>query len=120
MNTFIFEGRLTKDCEIKYTPSGMMVCTFSVVDSKKIKDKERVNYFEFSMFGKYAEAMNSYLTKGQQVVIFSEAQQNRWTDKTTGQNRSKIVFIVKELKLVGGKKESGAPANFINKEAPIC
>jgi single-strand DNA-binding protein len=72
--TIIIVGRLGKDPEMRYTPSGQAVTSFSVAtdrrwtDSAGVKQKETA-WFRVSVWGKMAESTNTYLKKGSQVVV---------------------------------------------------
>lgn len=98
-------GRLTRDAEIRATNSGSTVCTFSVASnwSKKVGDQwqEEVSFFDFVMFGRRAEALRKYLTKGQQVAILASPRQERW--EKDGQKNSRVKFYVDDIRLTGGK-----------------
>lgn len=105
INQVTLVGRLTRDAELKYTTGGTAIAKFSIANnySKKVGDQwqELVNYFDCTVFGKTAEALNQYLVKGKQVAIAGELQQNRW--QQDGQNRSKVEIRVHTLQLLGGK-----------------
>lgn len=106
-NYFGCIGRLTRDAEIKYTTSGTPVVNFSIAVNKKIsKEKEYVNFFEFELWGNYGVILEKYLKKGQQIQVSGEIKQQRWEDKNTNTKKSKIIFTVKELQLLGGLKQN--------------
>jgi single-strand DNA-binding protein len=106
MNIVAINGRLTKDAELKYTNGGMAIATLSLASNRSVKkgDKweDEANFFECTMFGKSAEAVKQYLTKGQQVSISGELRQERW--EKDGQKNSRVTIIVNHLQLVGGKQ----------------
>ena len=106
MNIVAINGRLTKDAEIKYTSGGMAIATLSLASNRSVKkgDKweDEANFFDCTMFGKSAEAVKQYLTKGQQVSISGELRQERW--EKDGQSRSRVTIIVNHLQLVGGNQ----------------
>ena len=106
MNIVAINGRLTKDAELKYTSGGMAIATFSLASNRSVKkgDKweDEANFFECTMFGKSAEAVKQYLTKGQQVSISGELRQERW--EKDGQKQSRVTIIVNHLQLVGGNQ----------------
>lgn len=95
-NKVILLGNLTRDPEIRYTPSdGKPVAQFSLAVNKKWKDdngetKETVSYIDIIVWGKQAENCGQYLHKGDAALIEGELQQRRWVDKETGRNRDKI------------------------------
>jgi single-strand DNA-binding protein len=74
--------------------------------NKKRGDKweDEASFFECAYFGKAAEGLAQYLTKGKQVAISGEMRQERWTQD--GQNFSRVVVVVSSLSLMGSKDES--------------
>ena len=65
----ILIGNLGRDPEMRYTPDGKAVTTFSVATSRKFNDKEETTWFRVSVWGKQAESCNQYLTKGSKVLV---------------------------------------------------
>lgn len=110
MNQVNIIGRLTRDSELKYTQSGAAISKFSIaVDRYMGQGKEKqTSFFEVTLWGKRAEALNQYLTKGHQVGITGELVQNRW--EQDGQKRSKVEINASDITLVGGKQGGSAPA----------
>ena len=98
-------GRLTRDCELRYTDGGFAVCKFSIALNYSRKQGEQwvdeVNYFDLVFFGKRGEAISRYLTKGKQVGIDGELRQNRW--EQDGKARSKVEIVVHNLQFLGGE-----------------
>ena len=106
MNIVAINGRLTKDAELKYTSGGMAIATLSLASNRSVKKNDKwedeANFFECTIFGKSAEAVKQYLTKGQQVSISGELRQERW--EKDGQKNSRVTIIVNHLQLVGGNQ----------------
>lgn len=65
----ILIGNLGRDPEMRYTPDGKAVTSFSMATSRKYNDKEETTWFRVSVWGKQAEACNQYLTKGSKVLV---------------------------------------------------
>jgi len=65
----IIIGNLGRDPEMRYTPDGKAVTSFSVATSRKYNDKEETAWFRVSVWGKQAESCNQYLTKGSKVLV---------------------------------------------------
>ena len=114
MNHFIGIGRLTGGAELKTISNGTPVCKFSICINKTWKDKdgnkqEKPSFFNCVLWGKYGELMSKYLTKGKQVAIEAELEQNAWEDKD-GVKHNGVQLNVNELFLLQspkGEKESG-------------
>jgi single-strand DNA-binding protein len=103
-NHVILIGRLTRDCELKYTSGGMAIANLSLAVNRRIKKGEQwteeVSFFESVLFGKTAEGLKPYLLKGKQIAVEGELKQERW--QQDGQNRSKIVISASNVQLLGG------------------
>lgn len=110
INSVNIIGRLTRDAELSYTPSGFAICKFSVAVNRKRKQGEEwvdeVAFFDVTLWGKRGEGIASYLTKGKQVGIEGELRQDRW--EKDGVKRSKVYIDGRNIQLLGGKKEEGA------------
>jgi len=108
MNHFIGIGRLTAGAELKRIDNGTPVCKFSICINKTWKDKdgnkqEKPSFFNCVLWGKYGELMSKYLTKGKQVAIEAELEQNAWTDKD-GVKHNGFQLNVNELFLLQSPK----------------
>lgn len=95
LNTVSIGGNLCRDAELRATASGMAVLTFSVAVNESRKNQQTgeyedyQNYVDCTMFGRRAESVSRYLTKGTYVALTGRLHQNRWQNKD-GQNRSKL------------------------------
>jgi len=112
INQITIVGRLTRDAEIRYTQSGTAYCTFSIACSEDVKQssgqwEEKAHFFDCTLWGKSAESLNQYLVKGKQVAIVGKLKQDRWEDRESGQNRSKVGISVQRLQLLGGGRDQG-------------
>ena len=107
INRVIEIGHLTRDAEVTYTPGGMAVGKLSIAVNRRVKKGQEwvdeANYFDVSVFGKQAEGLKPYLTKGKQVAVDGFLKQDRWQDQATGQNRSAVKIIANDTQLLGGK-----------------
>ncbi|AHC14716.1 single-stranded DNA-binding protein [Salinispira pacifica] len=111
LNSVTLVGRLTRDAELKYSTNGTAIARFSIANtqSRKSGDQwtEESHFFDAVLLGRRADALQRYLSKGQQVVVLGTLQQNRWQDKQTGQNRSKVEILVNDIQLVGSRPGGG-------------
>lgn len=114
LNSVSLIGRLTADPQMSYLPTGMPVVTFSIANNYYVQNKENeVNYFDITAFGKLAETVNTYLRKGKQIAVHGTIRQERWQDKETGGNRSKIKIIMRDMQMLGGRDgENAAGASY--------
>ena len=110
INRVTIIGHLTRDEELTYTPGGMAIGKISVAVNRRVKKGQEwvdeANYFDVSIFGKQAESLQKYLTKGKQVGVDGFLKQDRWQDQATGQNRSAVKIISNDIQLLGGKDGS--------------
>lgn len=107
MNSITIAGSLGRDSEVKYLQNGDALCAFSVADSAG-RDKGTI-WWNCSIYGKRAEALSPYLTKGQAVTVVGTISQRKWTDKE-GQERTSMDVRVNEVALQGGRREESQEA----------
>ena len=112
-NKVILMGHLTRDIEIKTIPSGTIVGEVGLAVNEVRKDAngdkiEEVSFIDLVMWGKTAEVMEKYLSKGSAVLVEGKIKQDRWKTEND-ENRSKIRVVVREFSFVGGKSDE-APA----------
>ena len=106
INNLTIVGRLTADPVLSYTQSQKAICKFSIANGR---GKDEVNFFDVITWEKVATACSQYCKKGSQVVVSGKLQQNRFQDKTTGANRSKVEIVGINVQFIGGKSEAAAP-----------
>jgi single-strand DNA-binding protein len=102
MNVIAISGNISKDAEIRYTTTGDPVANFSVADNQG-KDKEAV-FWNAGLYGKRAESLSKFLTKGQAVTITGSISTNKYTDKN-GIERIGYNVRVQDVALQGGKRD---------------
>jgi len=112
VNKVILLGNLGKDPEVKSTPSGMSIATFSLATSSSVKDKDgnwqdKTEWHNIKAFGRTAEIAGEYLKKGRTVYIEGRIHYESWDDKETGQKKYRTEILANELTLVGGQREGG-------------
>ena len=122
VNKVILLGRLGKDPEMRYAPSGTAIATFSVATNSRQKAEgewvDKTEWHNILAFGKNAEFAGEYLNKGKQVFIEGRLQTSNWEDQQ-GQKRYKTEIIVSEIQMIGSKSDSsGSPAAKGNIDEP--
>lgn len=113
LNVVTVVGRLVRDCgqqEFSYLQSGTAVAKISIAVNRSKKQADgswvdEASFFDVAIFGKTAENLHPYLQKGKQVVIKGFLKQDRWQDRQTGENRSKISIVADEVQLLGGQNQ---------------
>lgn len=96
MNVVCLIGRLGKDPELRVTQGGTSVAKFSLAVDRRDEAKN-TDWFDVTCFGKVAESTGQYMKKGCMVGVTGRLQQDRWPDKQTGQNRSKVAVIATQV-----------------------
>jgi len=120
-NKVIMVGRLTRDIELKYIPSGAAIAKGSIASNHTYKTqsgekKEEVCFLDFDVFGKSAEILNQYVRKGSQVLLEGRLVLNRWTAQD-GSNRSNHTLRVETFKFLDSKGDSSDSTSSYN-QAP--
>lgn len=113
LNRVILCGNLTRDPELRYTPKGTAACKFGLAlnrtwagdDGQK---REEVTFVDVDAFGKQAEAIAKFLTKGRALLMEGRLKLDQWDDKQTGQKRSKLGVTLESFSFVD-KREGAAP-----------
>jgi len=111
LNQCNFIGRLGQDVEIKYLPSGEAVANLSLAVGESWKDKqtgakqERTEWVRAVAFGKLADIMGQYLSKGSKVFIGGKMRTRKWQDQS-GADRYSTEIVVKDMQMLDSKNES--------------
>lgn len=103
-NKVILAGHLTKAPDIKTVKDGLTVGNCGIAVNRKYKDKSETMFIDFTIFGKSAEALGTYATKGSAVLIEGRLDLQQW--ESEGQKKSRHVIIVENFQLLGGKSDS--------------
>lgn len=115
VNKVIIVGRLGQNPEIRYTPSGAAVATFSVATSETWNDKggqkqERTEWHRIVVWGKLAELCNQYLAKGRQCYVEGRLQTRQWQDKD-GQTKYSTEVQAQTIQFLGGNATGASQGN---------
>ncbi len=109
----IITGNITRDPELRTTPSGSSVCSFSVAVNRTYRDangeqKEDVSFIDCSAWGKLGEMISQYAKKGSGVLVSGRLSQRSWEDKETKQKRSRVEIVVEDFNFTGGANRDGS------------
>lgn len=104
LNKVLLIGRLSRNPEVRYLPSGMQVTSFTVAVNRNFKDKsgnwqEETYFFDVETFGELAQRLASAINKGDQVLIEGSLRQNKWEDKK-GEKRSKVKIVADRVRTI--------------------
>lgn len=115
-NKVILMGNLTRDVEIRTTPSGQNVANFSLAASRNWKgqdgqQQEQTSFINCVAWGKAGEIIAQYVKKGDALLVSGRLDQRSWDDKESGQKRSTVEVNVEDFNFVGGRGGDGGGSN---------
>lgn len=107
LNKVFLMGNLTRDPELRYTPAGLAVASFGIAinrawTAKTGEQKEEVCYVDINIFGRRAEVIGEYFSKGNPIFIEGRLQFNQWETKD-GQKRSTLRVVADNFQFIGGQ-----------------
>ena len=105
LNKVILIGNLTRDPELRYTPSGTALCKFGLAVNEKYKDKESTVFVNIVAWAKTAELSSEYLSKGRSVCIEGRLSFSSW-ESDSGEKRSKLEVTADRVVFLGGRGEA--------------
>jgi single-strand DNA-binding protein len=127
LNKVMLIGNLTRDPELRYTPSGSAVCEFGLAMNRAWKSQdgnkqEETTFVDITAWGKTAEFVNQYLTKGRRIFVEGRLKYDQWTSPE-GQKRSKLTVVAETVQFLdakgdGGGAPGGRPAAAGSRGAP--
>ncbi|MBD3674048.1 MAG: single-stranded DNA-binding protein [Planctomycetaceae bacterium] len=112
-NKVILMGNLTRDPQVRYTPSGTAVTELGMAvnrtwyDKQSNSRKEDTTFVDVTVWGRTAEVAGEYLSKGRPVLIEGRLQLDQWQDKESGQNRSKLKVVCENMTMLSGGSGGG-------------
>lgn len=112
INRVFITGNIGGEPELRTTPAGTSVLTFSVAVNDRVKDAsgewtDRPNWIGCVMFGNRAEKLADYLPKGTKVTVLGKLRQSSW--EKDGQRRSKVDVVVDEIEFMSRRQQEHAP-----------
>ncbi len=114
INVCTFSGRLGRDSEVKYIPSGTAVLEFSLAVDTGFGDKKSSFWIKCAMFGERGQKLSQYLLKGQQVIVSGEFSPREY-QAGDGSTKVSLELRVNAVELIGGKQQDGG-----QREAPAA
>lgn len=119
INHLVLIGRLTRDCgqqDFTYTPGGTARANVSMAVNRTRKNGdqlvEETSFFDITIWGKTAENLHPYLTKGKQIGVTGYLKQDRW--EKDGQKFSKVHVVAEDVQLLGSKNDGGTQGGSQN------
>lgn len=111
-NKVILMGNLTADPELRTTPNGQNLASFTIAinrvwNSSNGERQEETSFINCTAWGRTGETISKYLKKGNQLLVSGRLQQRTWQDKDTGKNRSALDVVVEEFSFVNDGNRNG-------------
>ncbi len=105
VNSVTLVGRAGRDPEVRYFESGSVVANLTMAVSRRNRDEEP-DWFNLEIWGKQAQVAADYVKKGSLIGINGSFKIDKWSDRNSGEERSKPVIRVDRLELLGSKRET--------------
>jgi single-strand DNA-binding protein len=112
INRVVLVGNLTRDPELRHTPSGTAVCSLRIAVNTRRKDAatgewgEKPNYFDITVWGNQGENCAQYLAKGRPVAVDGRLEWREW-EAQDGTKRQAVEIIADSVQFLGGRGEMG-------------
>jgi len=122
-NRVILIGGLTKDPELRYTPNGKAVVSFSIATTRRYRGadeefQEETTFIDCEGWGKLAETIAQYLTKGQPIFVEGRLKLDQW-ESPEGNRRSRLKVVVERFQFVGAPREETPVTNEENTDVDV-
>lgn len=124
LNKVMLAGNLTRDVELRNVGSGTQVANIGIAINRSWKDangekKEETTFVDCEAWGKAAETIAKFFSKGKPIYLDGRLRLEQWDDKETGQKRSKMKVVVESFQFVGGKADGESePQRTVPKAKP--
>ena len=105
INSVTLVGRAGRDPEVRYFESGSVVANVTIAVNRRSRNEEP-DWFNLEIWGKQAQVAADYVKKGSLIGIVGSLKLDKWTDRNTGEERTKPVVRVDRLELLGSKRDS--------------
>ena len=112
INSVVIVGNLTRDPELRATPSGTSVCSLRVAVNDRVKDPtsgewgDKPNYFDVDVFGGQGERCAQYLARGRQVAVAGRLRWREW-ETQDGQKRQAVSIVADNVQFIGPRESGG-------------
>ncbi len=126
-NKVILMGRPTRDPEVRYASNGNAIAKLSVAVNRVWRNKEgqqqeETTFVDVDAFGRQAETISQYLSKGRPIFLEGRLKLDQWDDKQTGQKRSRLGVVLDRFEFIDSRGEGGGSGggggNFAQPDAP--
>jgi single-strand DNA-binding protein len=117
INRVVLVGNLTRDPELRHTPSGSSVCKLRIAVNSRTKDAQgnwgdKPNYFDVTVWGNQAESCSQFLSKGRPVGVDGRLDWREW-EAQDGSKRQAVEIIADTVQFLGGREEGSGERQFV-------
>lgn len=113
-NKVMILGRLTRDPEVRYTPSGTPVCDIGIAVGRKVgggdsgtERRDETTFVDVTLWRRQAELAGQYLSKGREIFVEGRLELDTWEDRNSGQKRSRLKVVCENMQFIGGGGNGG-------------
>lgn len=122
-NKVLLMGNLTRDPEVRTTPSGLTIAKLGLAVNRRYRtregeQKEEVTFVDVDAFGPQAETIQRYCSKGSGIFIEGRLRLDQWQDPKSGENRSKLNVVLENFQFTGGRGEGGSQGGYEQSSPP--
>jgi len=122
-NKVILLGNLTRDPEMRYTPSGTAIAKLGLACNRHWRDsegqsQEETTFIDVDVFGRTAENVGQYLRKGRPILIEGRLKRDQWDDRDSGQKRSRLGVVAETVQFLGGRGDDAPTTHATESQSP--
>ena len=126
INRVVLTGNLTRDPELRSTPSGMSVCSLRIASNTRRKDNttgewtDKPNYFSVTVWGAQGENCARFLSKGRPVALDGRLEWREWEAQDGSGKRQAVEIVADSVQFLGGRDDAGSGNGFSAKsDVPV-
>ena len=117
VNKVMLLGNLGRDPEVRQTPNGQTVASFSLATNRKWRDREgnrqeQTEWHNIVVWGRQAEVAGQYLTKGKQIFLEGRLQTRSWDDRQSGEKRYRTEIVCENFQMLGSRDGGGGGGGY--------
>lgn len=124
-NKVILLGNLTRDPELRVTTGGLSICKMGIATNRVFytqdgERREEVTFVDVDAFGRQAETISKYMTKGSSILVEGRLKLDNW-ETQQGEKRSKLFVVLERFQFTGGRgdsADSGAQGSHVERSSP--
>ena len=122
INSVVLVGNLTRDPELRHTPSGMAVCSLRLAVNSRRKDEsgnwiDKPNFFDVKVFGAQADMLANHLAKGRRIGVDGRLDWSSW-EAQDGGKRSKVEVVAQSVQFLDSRGDEGGGGGGGNQFVP--